>query len=169
MTQLGAPLAARPAPLNDGFTNGREILAYAIAQTLKLVLIFALSFARIFAPLYIWAMQSGGRVALYAVSTGLSVMWGAFTLIVFFTSRSLLGGVPADTPRGPEIGLFALAYAVVIGVQLVLNAAILGQIYLALGSTLAPLVGLAVAIVFAAIVFAIFLAMRQAIRQGPVT
>jgi hypothetical protein len=165
MTQLGGPLA-EPRLQNDGVTNGREVLAYTIAQVLKLVLIYALGFARVFNPLYVWALQSGGRIALYAVSAGLSVVWGSLALIVFFVARSLFEGIPANTPRGPEIILFALAYAVVTGVQLVLNAMVLGPLYLALGLSAAPLLGLTVSILSAALTFAAFLALRQAIRPG---
>jgi hypothetical protein len=163
MTQWDAPLA-EPRFRNEGITNGREILAYAVAQTLKLSLIYALGFARVFNALYVWAMQSGGRPALYAVSIALSVVWGSLALVVFFVIRVFFGGVPANIPRGSEIGLFALAYAVVTSVQLVLNAAVLGQLYLAIGLAMAPLLGLAVSTLFAAIVFAAFLVLRQVIR-----
>ena len=165
MTPMGVPLA-EPRLQNEGITNGREIAAYAVAQMLKLVLIYTLGFARVFNPLYVWALQSGGRTALYAVSAGLSIVWGGLTLIVFFVGRNRFGGTPANTPRGPEIVLFALGYAVVTGVQLVLNATVLGALYIALGLSLAPLLGLTVSTLFAAITFGVFLAVRQVIRPG---
>jgi hypothetical protein len=164
MTQPGAPSVADGDRRNSGVTNPFEVAAYIIAQSIKLGLIYTLSFLGLLSPLYLWAMQAGGRMALYEVSIGLSVAWGAMTLLIFFAARALLGGVPANMPRGGEIGVFALAYAVVIGAQLVLNALVLNRMYVALGQLFAPMLGLGLSIVFAAIVFGVFLGLRRLIR-----
>ena len=166
MTQQSPPLTAGVDRRNAGVTNALEVAAYIIAQMIKLALVYLLSFAGWLSPLYLWAMQTGGRLALYAVSIGLSVAWGVLTVVVFFALREVLGGVPANTPRPAEIGLLALAYAVVIAAQLVLNAMVLSHIYVALGQLFAPLLGLGLSIVFAAIIFAAFLGLRQLIRGG---
>jgi hypothetical protein len=151
---------------NTGVTNPPEIAAYALAQFVKLGLVYGLSFTGMLNPLYVWAIESGGRSLFYMVSIGLSIVWAAVTVIAFFASRLALGGEPRGVLRGREIGLFAFAYALVTGLQLVLSAFVLNALYIALGPVRATLFGFALALVFAAIVFALFVALRQLVRGG---
>ena len=171
MTQFDAS-PVLPATENDGITNPREVGAFILAQLIKLAGTYALSFAGVLSPLYLWALHSGGQSGFLAVAAGLRALWAFLMFISFLLVRALLGGVPtivasprreyAVTTRGGEIAAFVLAYAIVIALVLVLNAAVLGQLYMALGRMLAPIVGFGISIIFAAIAYAIFIGSRRA-------
>jgi hypothetical protein len=169
------------ASRNTGLTNGREVLAYAVAQAIKIALSDAVGFAGLLTPLYEWVVHTvAGHgqvgVALVAVTTTVNTVWAILGLLLFLVLRGVFGGTPAIfggsgseeavTTRGAEIGAFALAYAIVVAVLTALNAAILSQIYVSLyrsGEKLAGFgLGLTMSILSAAIVFAIFLGLRQA-------
>jgi hypothetical protein len=173
MTQFDASSVVLPEPGNQGITNGREILAFVFAELVKLAGTFGLSLAGLLSPLYLWALHAGGRTALFAVSAGLSTCWGLVMLALFLPIRGLLGGVPAlvaglgrdyaVTTRGGEIGAFALAYVIVIGLVMAMSASLLAPIYVALGPRLAPALGLAISLLSAVVIYAAFVGLRRAI------
>jgi hypothetical protein len=171
MTQFDTQSPVLPDIQNDGITNGREIAAFFVAELAKFIGTYALTFAALLNPLYRWALYAGGRPAFFAISAGLSVCWGAMVLLVFVFARALFGGVPkivggqgrddAVITCGGEIGAFALAYGIVIALILALNGLFLAQAYVTLGHQLAPLLGLAISIAGAVIVFALFIGLRK--------
>jgi hypothetical protein len=169
------------APRSTGLTNGRETLAYALAQAIKIALADAVGFSGLLSPLYAWVVHAAaGRgqvgVAVIAVSTVINVLWTILALVVFLVFRGLFSGTPANvggpgreqtvTTRGAEIGAFALAYAIVVAVLTVVNTAFLSQIYVSLyrsGEKLAGFgLGLATSIVSATLVYALFVGLRRA-------
>jgi hypothetical protein len=173
MTQFNASSVVLPETGNRGITNGREILAFVFAELVKLVGTFGLSLAGLLSPLYLWAMHAGGPTAFFAVSVGLSACWGLVMLAVFLPIRGLLGGVPAlvagpgrdyaITTRGGEIGAFALAYCIVVGLVIATSASLLAPLYVALGPRLAPALGLAISLLSAVAIYAVFVGLRRAI------
>ena len=167
MTQFGTPgLAPRD---NEGITNGREVLAYALAQLLKLAVVYALNFARALNPLYVWAFHTARQTGIFAVSIGLNVIWLPLVLIVFLAARGLLGGVPAVvaqraytfTSSSSKIGAFVLAYVLLYGILVGVNIAILSKVYIAFGPSLAPLLGLTVSIIAATATYVVFIFLRR--------
>jgi hypothetical protein len=166
---------------NTGPTNGREVLAYAVAQASKIALADAVGFAGLLSPLYgsvvrVVAGHGSVGLALVVVTTAINALWTTLASILFLLLRGLFGGTPAIfggsgreeavTTRTGEIGAFALAYAIVVAVATAVNTAFLSQIYVSLyrsGERLAGFgLGLAISILSAASVFAIFVGLRQA-------
>jgi hypothetical protein len=90
MTQFGGT-----AVRNEGISNGREAAAYAIAQTIKIALVYSLSFSGLLSPLYMAAFKTGGPIAVIPVTFAINVIWGGVTLLLFVALRAALGGVPA--------------------------------------------------------------------------
>jgi len=164
------------SPRNGGITNGREIAAYAIAQAIKIVLVSALSYSGLLAPLYLAAFRAGGAIAVVPVTVALNIVWGGIVLLLFLALRAALGGVPhmvagadresAFTSRGGEIGAFVIAYLLMIIVVLTLNAVLLSPLYVSLGRSgqgqIVFAIGLAISLVNATIVYLIFIALRSA-------
>ena len=170
MTQYQTQSPILPASQNDGFTNGREIGAFIVAEVLKTIGAYMLALAGVLSPLYLWAIQIGGHSLLLTVSVGISVVWGAAVLVLFILFRSLMGGIPTLVSQGRgagsathagEIGAFVIAYAIVLAIIFGLNELFLAQLYVAIGRMLAPLLGLAVSLVGAVVVFILFLALRR--------
>lgn len=172
------------ASRNAGLTNGREVLAYALAQTIKIALADAVGFGGLLTPVYQWTnhtMAGQGQlgVAIVAVTMTVNALWTILGLIVFLVLRGLIGGTPAIvggsgseeavTTRGAEIGAFALAYAIVVAVLTTVNAVFLSQVYVSLyrsGGKLAAFgLGLTISILSATVVYAIFIAFRRAFLQ----
>jgi hypothetical protein len=166
MTQFGTPGLA---PRNEDITNGREVLAYALAQLLKLAVVYALTFARTLGPLYVWAFHTAGQAGIFAISIVLNAIWLPLVLIVFLTARGLLGGVPAIvaqradafTSSGSEIGAFVLAYVLLYVILVGVNIVVLSKVYIAFGPSLAPLLGLTISIIAAAATYVVFVFLRR--------
>jgi|SRR6185437_6339953 len=169
---------------NAGLTSGREVLAYALAQTIKIALADAVSFGGLLSPLYQWlahTMAGHGQlgIALIVVTTAINALWTILGFAIFLVLRGLCGGTPAIfggsgheeavTTRGAEIGAFALAYAIMVALLTTVNAVFLSQVYVSLyrsGEKLAAFgLGLTMSILSAAIVYAIFIAFRRAFLQ----
>jgi len=173
MTQFDAVGAA---PKNAGISNGREIGAYAIAQAIKIVLTYLVSFSGLLSPLYLAAYKSGGAVGTVPITLGVNIVWGTAALLLFLALRSALGGVPtmiagpggeaAFTSRSGEIGAFVVAYLLVLVVVLVLNGMFLAPLYASLArggqSQIVLAIGFSIALVNVAIVYAIFIGLRAA-------
>jgi hypothetical protein len=161
--------------INNGATNAREVGAFVLAEIIKFVGVYALTYLGPMSALYLWAVHSGGPPLLLIVSAGNSAVWGVVVFVLFILFRAGFGGVPMlvspqdrnspvitpGTTRGAEIGAFALAYLIVLGIILVANGIFLPQVYAALGRSLAPLIGLAISIVGAVAAFALFIGFRQ--------
>jgi hypothetical protein len=157
-------------------TNGLEILAYAIAQLIKIAVSTTIAYMGWLTPLYLLARGVAGPISAIPVAIALNIVWGTLTLAVFIVLRGLVGGAPvivggpsrerAITSSGPEIGAFALAYGIVVTVLLVVNAVFLTTIYADLyRSGLAQLalgLGLAISAISATIVFPLFIGLRRA-------
>jgi hypothetical protein len=170
MTQFQTQSPILPATQNDGFTNGREIGAFIVAELIKTIGAYMLAFSGALSPLYRWAIQAGNHLLVLTVSAGISVVWGAAVFVLFILFRSLFGGVPTIVSHGRdagsathsgEIGAFVIAYGIVLIAILLLNGLILAPAYVTLGRTLAPLLGLGVSLIGAVIVFILFLALRR--------
>jgi hypothetical protein len=173
MTQFGA---IYPATQNGGIANGREIGAYAIAQAIKLALTFGLSISGLLTPIYLWAYQNGGVVAVVPVTVMISVFWAAVLLILFLALRGALGGVPtmiaepgrehAVTSRGGEIGAYVIAYAILIAVLTAINGAVLAPVYTSLNHdgrhSAAMTLALVIAFAGAIVVYIVFIGLRAA-------
>jgi hypothetical protein len=177
MTQFQTQSPILRATPGEGFTNAREVLAFIVAELIKTAGTYMLAITGALNPLYLWAIHAGNRPFLLAISAGISMVWGAVVLVLFFLFRGLFGGVPvivnrgqaaASATRGGEIGAFVLAYGIVLAVILVLNGLFLAQAYAMIGRVLAPLLGIAISIVGAVLVFILFLALRRAmVRSSP--
>jgi hypothetical protein len=173
MTQFDVPGGALR---NSGLTNGREVGAYAIAQAVKIVLTYAVSFSGLLSPLYMAAFKSGGAIGVIPVTFVINVVWGGVALLVFLALRGALGEVPAVvagpgresafTSRGGEIGAFVIAYLLMLIVVLMLSGMYLTPIYATLGrngqSHIVFMIGLSISLVNAAIVYSIFIGLRAA-------
>ena len=161
---------------NSGATNAREVGAFVLAEVIKFAGVYALTYLGLLSGLYLGALHSGGPPLLMIVSAGISAVWGVVVFVLFILFRTGFGGVPTAvspqdrgspviTPsaatRGGEIGAFALAYAIVLGIILLANGIFLSQVYVAVGRSLAPLIGLAISIVGAIATFALFIGFRQ--------
>ena len=172
MTQFQTQSPVLPASRNDGITNGREILAFVVAELIKTIGAYGLAMTGALNPVYLWAVRTGSRALLLIVSGGISVFWGVAVFVLFILFRGLFGGVPmtvdagrgsALTTRGGEVGAFVLAYGIVLTVVLVLNGLVLAQAYAALGRMFAPILGLGITTIGAVVVFILFVALRRAI------
>lgn len=170
MSQYDTQSPVLPDFRNDGATNAREISAFVLAEIIKFAGAYALTYLGLMSALYLWAFHSGGRMLLLAVSGGVSAAWGVVVFVLLILFRALLGGVPtiiSPQNQGPpmtrrtEIAAFALAFLIVLGILLLLNGLVLPQVYLALGRSLAPLVGFAVSIVGSIAAFILFVCFRQ--------
>lgn len=156
---------------NGGTTNTREIAAFVLAEIIKFGGAYAITYLGLLSALYLWAFQLGSRPLVFMVSAVISAAWGVVLFVLFILFRAGLGGAPTmmgpqgGTPppitRGAEIAAFALAYVIVLGIILLLNGVFLSQVYVAVGRSLAQLVALAIAIVGAVAVFALFIGFRQ--------
>lgn len=160
----------------DPCTNGFEILAYVIAQLVKIAVSVSAAYMGWLAPLYLIARRVAGPISTIPVSVGLNIVWGILTFTVFIVLRGLAGGTPqgvggpgrehAVTSSGPEIGGFALAYGIVVAVLLVVNAFFLTAIYTDLyrngQASLAVGLGLSISVVGAVVVFPLFIGLRRA-------
>jgi hypothetical protein len=157
-----------------GVANCREIGAYAIAQALKLVVAYALIYSGLTIPLYTWARTAGPGASLL-LNVGFIAAYGALILVVFLLLRGAFGGVPdamaaagrsgAIVTRGGEIGAFVIAYAITAVIQITLNIAVMNEVYISLirngQRALQAAVAFAVSVVAAAVVYAIFIALRS--------
>lgn len=171
MTQFQTQSPVLPATQNDGITNAREILAFIVAELIKTIGTYVLTFIGALNPLYLWAIHTGSQPLLLTVSAGISAVWGAAVFVLFILFRALFDGVPsiarnqgreaARMTCGGEIGAFVLAYVIVLAVILVLNGLFLAPVYVAIGRTLAPLLGLGISLIGAVIVYILFLASRR--------
>jgi hypothetical protein len=174
MTQFGT---VYPTSQNGGITNGREIGAYAIAQAIKIILSFALSFSGWLSPFFIWAYRAGGPRTVFLVSATISVFWTAVLLVLFLALRGALGGVPAMiaepgrehamASRGGEIGAYVIAFAFLIAGLTALNSVVLGPIYVSLNHSGQEMVTFAIsfstALVGAVLAYILFVALRSAL------
>jgi hypothetical protein len=159
----------------SGTTNAREITAFVLAEIIKYVAAYGLTYLGLLSPLYQWALHTGKLPLLLIVSAGISAVWGIVVFVLFVVFRAGFGGIPAIiAPReqgspvitcGTEVGAFALAYAIVLGVILLMNGFFLAQVYVALGRSLAPLVGLGISIVGTFATFALFVGFRQTMTR----
>src|SRR5215469_9169016 len=106
-------------PRNTGLTNGREVAAYAIAQVVKIVVVYAISYSGLMSPVYVTAGRIGGQLGVLFAGSIFSTFWGAAAFPLFLLLRAGFGGVPtligerrgAFTTSGGEIGAFAVAFA----------------------------------------------------------
>jgi len=171
MTQFGAVDGTQQ---NGGITNCREIGAYAIAQGLKLILAYAVVYSGLTIPLYTWARTAGPGASLM-LNVGFIAVYGGVILVIFLLLRGAFGGVPAAVTapgrsgaiisRGGEIGAFVIAYAIAAVVQITLNIAVMNEVYIGLirggQRSLQTAIALAISVVAAAVVYAIFIALRS--------
>jgi hypothetical protein len=161
-----------PDERNARVTNGREALAYVLAQACKLVLVFGLAYSGALSPLYLAAARSGLSPVLTLAFT---LVYAAIVLGLFLVFRGGLGGTPAAVAparpqaiatRGGEVGALAIAYALGALAQIGLNTFALNPIYIQLyQSGLRSLqfgLSLVVSVAVAAVVFAVFVALRGA-------
>ena len=161
---------------NAGITNGREVGAYAIAQTAKIAFTYAVSLSGLLSPLYLAAYHYGGPIAVFPVTFAMSLVWGAVTLILFLLLRAGLSGVPVMiagperenvvTTRGGEIGAFVIAYLTVAVALMVLNGMYLGVLYASLSrggqGAIAFAIGVSFSTAGAALIYVLFIALRAA-------
>src|ERR1700720_751796 len=157
-------------------TNAFEILAYVIAQLVKIAVSVSAAYMGWLTPLYLVARRVAGPFSAIPVSVGLNIVWGILTFTVFIVLRGVAGGVPvsvggqdrerAVTSSGTEIGGFALAYGIVVAVLLVINAVFLTAVYTDLyrngQASLAVGLGLSISVIGAVIVFPLFIGLRRA-------
>jgi hypothetical protein len=161
---------------NEGISNGREVGAYAIAQAIKIALVYAVSFSGFLSSLYMAAYKTGGPIAVIPVTFSINVVWGGVTLLLFVGLRAALGGVPAMiagpgresifTSRGREIGAFVIAYLLMIVALMVASGLFLSALYGSLNHNgqmqIVYAIGLSISLVNAAVTFLIFVALRAA-------
>jgi hypothetical protein len=164
---------------NNGATNAGEIGAFVLAEIIKFAGVYALAYLGPLSALYLSALHSGGPPLLLTVSAGISAVWGVVVFVLFILFRSGFGGIPTAvspqdrgspiiTPgmtRGGEIGAFALAYGIVLGIIMFSNGIFLPQVYAAIGRSLAPLIWLAISIVGAGATFGLFIGFRQSMLR----
>jgi hypothetical protein len=164
------------AARNTGVTTGREVLAYILAQVIRIAVLYLVNYSGILMPVYRWAFQSGIMIATYVVSTSFSVVWGAVGLLLFLLLRGALAGTPvfvagranerAVASSGAEIGAYIAAFAISLVGFTAVNIAFLGTVYRDLAQSHQTLLvfalSLTVSLINTAIVFILFIALRWA-------
>lgn len=159
-------------------TNLREAAAFAVAQALRLALIFAVG-PNVLSPIYQAAFDLGGRALLLATSVAISAAWMLLALLVFAIARGVFGGAPRSISltRGPhaislqgrEVGAYVFAAAAAIAVVYSANLLVLAPIYAALRqakeTALANTMGVGVNAVVAALMFLAFVLLRSAFTR----
>ena len=159
---------------NTGITNGREVLAYVLAQAIRIAVLYLVNYSGMLLPIYTWAFHSGIMAATYAVSTAISLVWGALGFILFMVFRGPFVGTPAFiagpgneravTSSGAEIGAFIAAFAVDLVAFTAVNIAFLGSVYRSLAESHQTLLTFALSLVAslvnATVVFILFIALR---------
>jgi hypothetical protein len=172
MTQFGTTDAT---PRNTGITTGREVLAYILAQAIRIAALYLVNCLGLLLPIYTWAFHSGVMLATYGVTAAISLAWGAMGLLLFLVLRGAFGGTPASiagraneravASNGAEIGVFIAAYAISLFAFMALNIAFPGSVYRSLAQSHQSLVvlalSLAVSTVSTTIVFILFIALRR--------
>jgi hypothetical protein len=170
MSQFGMSAATR----NAGITSGREVLAYVLAQAIRIAVLYAVNYSGILLPVYMWAFHSGVMVATYVVSASLSLIWGAVGLVLFLLVRGALGGTPAFVTTngravassGAEIGAYIAAFAISLIAFMAVNIAFLEAVYRGLAQSqqrvMVFAISLAVSLINTTVVFVLFIALRWA-------
>jgi hypothetical protein len=171
-----------PQPVqNSGATSAGEIGAFVIAIVIKIAVVYAITYLQVLTAAYRWAFQSGHTIGVYVVSVGMSIVYAAVILLLFLAVRAAFGAVPARlgapsnafTSSASEIGAFVIAAVLMIIALLILNTLFLGQFYVSLSrsgqQTLALGIGVALQIVQAAILYLIFIGLRQAFVPAGMT
>jgi hypothetical protein len=157
-------------------TNLREAAAFAVAQALRLALVYAVGFSNVLSPIYRAAQDHGGITLVVITSLAISVVWPMLALPVFAIARGAFGGAPRSISltrgahafrlQGREVGAYILAVAVAIAAVSSANALVLTQIYAELlrskQTTLAHTMGVGEGAVVAALMFLAFVLFRSA-------
>lgn len=165
-----------PALPTRPVTTTREAVSYAVAQSIRIAIIYTLSVTGSLMPLYRWALREGGSGSLALLGFVLGATWMLLALPLFLAARGLMRGTPPaiSAPRGDsaiasswrEAGAYVLAHLIGIVALIILNSGLLNTVYVSLyrggHPALGVMLGLTISAISAVIMFIVFIYLRRA-------
>lgn len=150
-------------------TDAQEIGAYAGAHVIRVAAGYATT--RFYAPaLFGWAYAQAGMAGIALASIAQGVVWSAIGLAIFLALRPTLGGTPeivrnagGGATAGFELGAYALAQAIGIGIGYLLFSGLVPMLQPALGGRPGLMIGVSLALgaAIGAVEFVLFVLFRR--------